>query len=322
MVVFMWFNWTQMVSRKRAPRTAVVYLSQGGPHTSYNTDTFVSLRKSLGLLVRNAKWTQDRSVDVWVFGDYDANQTRALKEIMPKVRVSSIPREHWMVPVPMGEWAYMRHFSLGYRLMIQWWAIEAFTWAAQLRYQCLVRFDDDSYVLSEMKDPCIPIFSGDAEYVCRAPIRDTFEGASDFRAKANRVLGKTIDHDKRIDCYNNFFAMDVAYSQTPEYQRFIEEFREDMFKWRLNDAILQSIAVQALFPHGITFVNWFTYEHARENMHMTGGIYRGEGDTNWTEHVQDFQKRHWRLFKRANVDGWLMGRNVLAFDDSMRIIRY
>jgi alpha 1,2-mannosyltransferase len=83
--------------------------------------------------------------------------------------------------------------------------------------------------------------------------------------------------------YNNFFITKVAFWYRPDVRLFIRHFDRigGWYKYRWNDLIFQSAAVQTFMPKAkvYKFTDW-TYEHAtiKDGKILCGGIYEGTND--------------------------------------------
>ena len=98
--------------------------------------------------------------------------------------------------------------------------------------------------------------------------------------------------------YNNFHITRVGFWKSPEVQRFLRHFDRigAAYKYRWNDLVLQSAAVQVFCPRRklYKFTDW-TYEHAtiRDERLFFGGIYEGSADRG-SKTVQQFVSSYGR----------------------------
>jgi alpha 1,2-mannosyltransferase len=96
--------------------------------------------------------------------------------------------------------------------------------------------------------------------------------------------------------YNNFFITPISFWMRKDVQEFINHFDRlgGWYKYRWNDLIFQSAAVQIFLPREklYKFTDW-TYEHAtiKQGKLFWGGIYAGDKDKN-CEVVRRFQEAY------------------------------
>ena len=115
-----------------------------------------------------------------------------------------------------------------------------------------------------------------------------------LKNQVKRVLMKIFPQGKRYRLdydreywgyYNNFFITRIAFWNQPQVQAFIRHFDRvgGWYKYRWNDLIFQSAAVQVFLPKSkvYKFTDW-TYEHGtvKKGQLMWGGIYQGDKDPN------------------------------------------
>jgi hypothetical protein len=96
--------------------------------------------------------------------------------------------------------------------------------------------------------------------------------------------------------YNNFFITPIAFWMRKDVQAFINHFDRlgGWYKYRWNDLIFQSAAVQIFLPKAkvYKFTDW-TYEHATitKGELLWGGIYEGSLDKELKE-VKEFRNKY------------------------------
>jgi Glycolipid 2-alpha-mannosyltransferase len=144
----------------RSSQNAIVYLAQKSKHSSYgHSQPYANLIRSLELLNRNylslrsshSSTTPSRrhceNVDVYVFhtGDLSQDDLYQLKALVScsSLRLVDLSQSpYWTMPSSMAkddpsQWYESGRFSLGYRLMIQWYAVNIWAFFSDLNYECM-----------------------------------------------------------------------------------------------------------------------------------------------------------------------------------------
>jgi len=135
---------------------AIVILAQAGQHSTYSGfNALNELKKTLNLLYKN--YNNDHKDDVWLFheGDFTKDIQNDVRQNRSEIRFFHLKDENWSV---YPKWLDNRkssrtrlEYSVGYRLMIRWYAIRIYHVMAMMGYTWVLRLDDDSGILSPIK---------------------------------------------------------------------------------------------------------------------------------------------------------------------------
>lgn len=300
----------------------IVYLAQFGNHSSYGAQydakskraiTGLSkLNKSLELLYVNYVY-QHPDVDVIVFYDPDSapaddETIAALRRNRPNLQFRSLEpvEKWWSLPYGLRSWEIILWkrpaFSVGYRLMMRWYAVLIWRYLDAEGYTHCMRLDDDSYVLSKITYNVFDFMRKNKKrYAFRQPAHEG--GGPEFDALMDGYLAENpnattreslelYERDRMVGFYNNFFVADVSFFVTPPASSLLRVIDESklMFTHRLGDLIIQSAAVRLfLKPEEVHWFRDFTYEHMtlcrkdkcgpmiKKGCPQNGGVSRGIG---------------------------------------------
>lgn len=135
---------------------AIVILAQAGQHSTYTGfNALNELKKTLNLLYKN--YNDDQKDDIWIFheGDFTKDIQIDVRANRSEIRFFHLKDENWSVyPKYLENRTSSRSqlsYSLGYRLMIRWYAIRIWHVMAMMGYTWILRLDDDSGILSPIK---------------------------------------------------------------------------------------------------------------------------------------------------------------------------
>jgi hypothetical protein len=300
--------------------SAIIYLSQPGTHSTYsawasklasgsNTISsrgmpFHDLLASLSSLVHFGDVLVRRS-DIFIISDQPFSywQQQQLRDSYGtgEIQFRLLTGTWWSMPsdldiTPDPSYWSQPGYSLGYRCMIQFWAIHVFDFITSQGYRYVTRLDDDSMLYSPMVvDPIARMERTGERYLCRIPWRDSNAGvlfvdylykylleknlitpihsttvapitktaamAADIKTYYNNVF------NQRIDCYNNFFIADAEWFATnATVQEMLRYFQDRIFIARTNDLVIQSVVVNTHVPGGIGYLTDFSYGHITETL--------------------------------------------------------
>ena len=131
---------------RRVHRDVIIYLGQK-QHSSYDATHANTLNASMDSLRRNYAAVEGADVIVWHEGDLGPSDANALDGVanvrfclLTNATGWAVPRR-WDPP-PQMPW------SVGYRLMIRFYAVTVWSTLKRLGYDWVMRMDDDSFILS------------------------------------------------------------------------------------------------------------------------------------------------------------------------------
>jgi alpha 1,2-mannosyltransferase len=266
------------------------------------------LKKSLDLLYLN--YNDEFRNDVLIFhsGAYTAEDELELRKDGTRNEIHVIMLEEgtkfWSVPQfinqdTYSQWVGAPGFSIGYRHMCRWYAAMLFEFAEQLGYEYVMRFDEDSYILSEIKydlfefmkreDKSYAFRIDSFEICCHDPVRQAlvrrfldvsgYDFSQGFFGDCCHAPGDMLY--TQYGYYNNFFIGKVGFFRQDNVRRLFEFFdwSGSIYYQRENDLMVQSLSVQ-LFLHKDQvhkFEDW-SYEHVSGKTCENGGVVKGTDD--------------------------------------------
>jgi len=269
----------------------IVYLAQFGHHSSYGAQvdanqkpiTGISkLNKSLELLYTN--YVDQFPADVIIFHDHgtppDNDTIASLSHNRPHLQFRSLDPPWWSLPFGLQPWEHFLWrrpaFSVGYRLMMRWFAVLIWFYLDAEGYSHCMRLDDDSYILTEIEYNLFDFMrDNNKRYAFRQPVYEP--GGEEFDAVIDKYLvehsndtsmsRELIDlykQDDGVAFYNNFFMADISFFLKPPAASLLRVIDESklMFTHRTGDLVIQSAVVRLFLPPDQ--VHWFqdfTYEH-------------------------------------------------------------
>ncbi|KAL7527348.1 hypothetical protein ACHAXR_001909, partial [Thalassiosira sp. AJA248-18] len=246
----------------------IVYLAQFGNHSSYGAQydakrkaiTGLSkLNQSLELLYTN--YVYQFPTDVIIFYDHlsnapDAATIEALQRNRPQLQFRSLDEKWWSLPHGLQSWQHMfwnrPAFSIGYRLMMRWYAILIWFYLDAEGYTHCMRLDDDSYILSKIEYNLFDYMRVNKKrYAFRQPV---YEGTGDEFDKlidkhlmdprngtsATQELTDLYKQDRGVSFYNNFFMAEVSFFMTPPASTLLRIIDESklIFTQRTGDLVI------------------------------------------------------------------------------------
>ena len=133
---------------RRRHGDAIIYLGQK-QHSSYDATHANTLNASMESLRRNYGAVRDADVIVWHEGELAPRDATALDGVA-NVRFCLLTNDTgWAVPARWDPPPEMP-WSVGYRLMIRFYAVTVWPTLAKLGYSWVMRMDDDSFILSKI----------------------------------------------------------------------------------------------------------------------------------------------------------------------------
>ena len=267
---------------------AIVYLAQFGNHSSYGAQldaghkviTGISkLNKSLELLYVN--YVYQFPTDVIIFYDHlsppDADTMANLRRNRPHLQFRSLDEKWWSLPYELQPWQLVLWsrpaFSVGYRLMMRWFAVLIWHYLDAENYTHCMRLDDDSYILSKIEYNLFDYMRDNKKrYAFRNPVLesdDKFDLLMDeylakYPESTSPELIELYKRERGVGFYNNFFMADVSFFLSPPASSLLRIIDESklIFTRRTGDLVIQSAVVRLfLRPDEIHWFRDFTYEH-------------------------------------------------------------
>jgi Glycolipid 2-alpha-mannosyltransferase len=142
--------------------------------------------------------------------------------------------------------------SEGYRRMMHWFAIDLWDFVAQwnegksCQYRYLFRLDEDSFIHSPIKYDIMR--SRDFVYgfrMCAYEMALTRPMATTWAKRYPKFRPQRPLNPEMYGFYSNFFVADLHFFRSPkvaEYLAFVDK-KGRIYKWRLGDLMVQSMAV-------------------------------------------------------------------------------
>mmetsp|Transcript_6165 Transcript_6165/g.13969 ORF Transcript_6165/g.13969 Transcript_6165/m.13969 type:complete len:461 (+) Transcript_6165:56-1438(+) len=337
-------------------RDVIVYLAQFGQHSSYGNQTdgrnsitgATKLNRSLNTLYSN--YLNRFPCDVIVFyGEDDSpshDMLRILQQGRPRLRFHQLNDTWWSLPHGLRaedrkNWKQPA-YSIGYRHMIQWYAVRIWPFLTKRGYTHVMRMDDDSYIYSVIQYNMFEYMrQNDKRYAFRQPCIENNVGVGFFEIidefLSNLTSGvvdptnlDTYHSSPKLGFYNNFFIADISFFMAPPVSTLLNVIDESkqIYEQRTNDLIIQSLLVRLfLSPEQVLWIRDFTYEHTtlvggvwrEKGCLQNGGISRGIGshsDAEWKQ-IQDAYERRFShnplcVTKKAVRKAWHVGAGDIA----------
>mmetsp|Transcript_4933 Transcript_4933/g.9395 ORF Transcript_4933/g.9395 Transcript_4933/m.9395 type:complete len:440 (-) Transcript_4933:184-1503(-) len=324
----------------------IVILGQNKPHKTYGRDSLAGLKKTVDLLYKNYNARERDDVLILHEGDFDEESQRQFTAGRPELSFMHLKDENWEVyPESIrndDRSTWNGNWHDGYRKMIRWYAVRIWPALKEKGYKWVCRFDDDSYLLSEIPYNLFGFMEHfSLQYAYRIVIRESDWSDDKFwpflRTYAkDRLGGKSgwmmdychnkngIDDFTKANCghfwmfYNNFFVADIDRFLQEDIQHFLRYVDDSgkMFTLRWNDLIVQSAAVQLFMDKSKVFhMTGWSYGHSSgkpDDLTQIGIVQMGRNINNQraelnrtvTEVVGWPMHRHWD--EVANIHGHLM----------------
>lgn len=312
-------------------RDVIVYLAQFSQfHSSYGiTRPVDTLNRSLELLYEN--YVNKFPTDVIIFHDSvtgPSNVTRtSLSAAYPNLEFRCLRKRDWSLPHGLKAWQHMfwnrPQFSVGYRLMMRWYAVLIWFYLSEEGYTHVMRMDDDSYITSQIRYNLFGFMrQNNKRYAFRQPTVDDGVGRG-----YNELIDKFLDDhpnvtppaqielykkERYLGFYNNWFMADVSFFLSQPAISLLLAIDESnlIFTQRTGDLVIQSTLVRLfLQPAEVHWFQDFTYEHMTlckkekcgldipRGCPQNGGMSRGLGqysDKEWAEVVAKKVKNRFR----------------------------
>ena len=240
------------------------------------------LNKSLDLL--NTNYISQHPADILIFYDYTHPPTEQIRIVLqkhyPHIQFRPLNETYWSLPYNLQEWQLIKWkrpaFSVGYRLMMRWFAILLWKYLDTEGYTHVMRLDDDSYILSPITFNIFDYMrTNNKRYGFRQPVYE--DGGNHFHAVVNQYLidknpsstsfkyfEDLYKKDRGVSFYNNFFIADISFFLSPpasDLLRIIDESKL-IFTQRTGDLVIHSAVVRLFLPpNQIHWFRDFTYEH-------------------------------------------------------------
>jgi alpha 1,2-mannosyltransferase len=299
----------------------IVYLAQNTRTDEQHGRTSRDmLERSLDYLYAfyNRRFKQD--IVIFHEGDFTQLDQREIIKGRAEIRFEQVtfeipdrPYKHFVADYWYENGAKHYCWNLGHRHMCRFYGITLWETVAKLGYDWVMRFDDDSFLLSEVKydlfkhladngyrygyrvdcwEPeslCVGFQALVEQHLCERRLR-----APIYRGLRNRKPGDFVGY------YNNWFATDVNFWLAADVQDFLQRVDEtgNIYLRRWNDLVIQAAAVQLfLKPAQVyKFTDW-TYQHASTNRDGSlgwGGVFVGSSDPRCS-YADGFRRSYGRL---------------------------
>ena len=304
---------SNLCDRPRQHTDAIVILGQK-KHSSYDASRDSSFHPVLLSLEANYKATSRADVMIWHEGDL--NTTDLPPRLSYNVSFCNLKlTSAWGLPEGITSDFHAGVFSIGYRLMIRFFAITAWRLMQDMGYRWLLRLDDDSKILSPIRYNLFDRmrrenrtygFRSLAQECGLTPrvhvMIDKFAADNGLRMPG----GTWCRSAGAYGFYNNFFITDLAWWNTPKVAGFLLTVDQSMliFTHREGDIVWQTAAVRLLLPPSqrLHFID-FTYLHAtvRNSIVDYGGMDVGTEDPEADAHIDSYLHKSRFLVKRKHV---------------------
>jgi hypothetical protein len=200
-------------------------------------------------------------------------------------------------------------FATGYLYMIRWYAVTIWPLLRSLGYEYMMRFDDDSLILSCIKHNIFDTLRankalyGFRQYSYECGFRNYFGKFVDCYSDEQGIsleelgLGSSgyCDGLGSMGFYNNFYVTKIDWWLQPAVQDFVQAFDKSnrIFTFRDNDLIFQTAAVR-LFMNVSDRIQYtdFSYLHhtIRYGIVLWGGVETGTEDQNAERLIEEYSE--------------------------------
>ena len=296
---------------KKTHRNAIVYLAQRRRHSSYGRDSFPLFLKSLKLLHDNFLKYHSDDIDLYVFhsGDFAAEDYAILQAKiggLPIIKLVDLSNtSYWTLPAFLEndrreKWIDANKFSVGYRHMVQFFAIRI--WEFFKDYDYIWRLDEDSFIYSPIKYNLFQFMRNNSyQYgyrMCTYELQYIYNEWNKHRRHASlppesihRPFGK-----KMCAFYNNFFVAKVDLFRSQKARAWLSFCHEQAYPYRrrIGDLLIHSAAVYAFAsPDSIHRFLDFTYQHLtlENGCPEFGGLQAGYLDHEADLRIQELEAR-------------------------------
>ncbi|KAL6752116.1 nucleotide-diphospho-sugar transferase [Haematococcus lacustris] len=278
----------------RAAHSHLAYVLLG---SGTRNDLLVTILQQLK--VHLLPWTPG---DVLFFhtGEYDSPGNQSIvTRILPDAQLLRIPAAAWELPADLSEadapsWWYapccpFPQHGVGYRHMCRWYSNGLFHWLARRGYRWVLRLDEDSEVLSPVRQDMVAwmvahgkqygyrLWDEDdpevvwslaeltAWYLTANSIQPHWLYAS-CRPRSAAGLHSRGGWDRRV-IYNNMFMANVTWWLSQEVQRYLEvlDRSRGVYLFRWGDAPVHTLVVKTFLRRDQ--VHRFGFEYAHKGNH-------------------------------------------------------
>jgi hypothetical protein len=295
---------------------AIVILGQL-KHSSYDSSHSTSLEPILSSL--QYFYPQVRNADVLLWHEGEITQKHLPRDLGFPVILCNLSAS--------GAWGLPKHglsdkqkqkneelmgkakFAMGYLYMIRFYAVTIWPLLDSMGYKYMMRFDDDSLILSCIKHN---IFStlrasnalyGFRQYSYECGFRNYFGKFVDCYCDEQGISLEELGLGSNGYCdglgsmgyYNNFYVSKVDWWLSPQVGHFVEAFDKSnrIFTFRDNDLIFQTAAVR-LFMNATDRYHFtdFSYLHhtIRYGVVLWGGVETGTADEKSDELIEEYKQ--------------------------------
>mmetsp|Transcript_6932 Transcript_6932/g.10594 ORF Transcript_6932/g.10594 Transcript_6932/m.10594 type:complete len:468 (+) Transcript_6932:2-1405(+) len=283
--------------KTRKTKGAIVILAQNRHHPTYGRNSNAMLKKTLDNIYKFYNNKQKDDIIIFHEGDFqNPHDQEDVQNGRAEIRFVALSGADWEVYPPSiigTENSWSAEVHIGYRHMIRFYAVRIWQIMANLGYDYVCRFDDDSYLLSEIpynlfdhmqehgydyayRNTAMESgWSGTKWWRWHQPYISSME--QKFNGTASSRPAWLLQQCEKckifsIKCcgswfkgfYNNFFVANVSRFLEPDIQDYLATMDESgrMYTLRWNDLIIQSMAVQLFIPqHKVHRFRDFSYAH-------------------------------------------------------------
>jgi alpha 1,2-mannosyltransferase len=267
---------------------AIVYLAQK-KHSSYGRDSYGLLQKSLHLLYQNylKQFPHETSVFIFHEGDFHQPDLKFLDSQLPIHGnlhfVNLTHTDYWQIPHWLAnddptKWRGFKRYSLGYRHMMRWYAIQIWNYFRNLNqqqgchYRYIMRLDEESFLESPISYNLFDYMAqNDYVYAYRLCSYELGPGMivwhkylETFSESAPPTPQRNMVGQGLCGLYNNFFVASLDFMTSPPVQHFLQYVDQAGFVYRkrVNDLVIHSLVVYAFAPPSQIhrFLD-FSYQH-------------------------------------------------------------
>lgn len=300
---------------------AIVYMAQKS-HSSYQgRNSMELLQKSLELLFDNyLAQNHENTTTVYIFhtGDFvDVDLQRLVPERHWALASESMHlvdlnnTKYWQLPDSVknddpNSWSQPDVYSVGYRHMIRWYAINLWTFFQEevnLNAGCNVRYimrmDEESFLWSKISYNLFAQMEGNQYQYgfrsCSYEMHHVDRLWGRYQQTSNVVPKRKFSGERLCGFYNNWFITDLKFWLRPDVQQYLHwvDGQGVIYRSRINDLVLQTSAVYAFMNSSRIhrFLD-FTYEHMthdQDGCPLWGVLAQGwrDADSNITELIME-----------------------------------
>eukprot|EP00466_Bigelowiella_natans_P001807 jgi/Bigna1/89865/estExt_fgenesh1_pg.C_570013 len=336
------------IGKPKSGKGAIVILAQNKKHEVYYRDCIGMLKKNLDLLYKNYNNKQKDDIIILHEGDFGPEDQEKIIDGRREVSFMTLDGENWAQHPASGIgdndccWAGVE--GIGYRKMMRWYAIRIWPAMKAKGYKYVARFDDDSYLLSEIPYNLFGFMEHfGINYGYRNVARETGliwprpDQYNSFirdysRLKLNGSFGWLLDTCEqktsildftRENCgeqygfYNNFFIANIDRFLEDDVQSFLSVLDNsgNIFVNRWNDLIIQSTTVQLLLKKQNTFhfTGWSYAHNSGFNSSLHYGILQvGKFNKNPVQHYYQVMDRDMDWSVEAHQHMLYMNNGILT----------